>query len=80
MVDMLGLRPACAGLWRLFAPVQCRITVERDLRRKEEGSVPCPGQPELAYMAWHTSFLIRAKSSALVTGFVLAEGTHQDLM
>ncbi len=32
------------------------------------GSVPCPGQPELAY---------KGKSSALVTGFVLAEGTHQ---
>ncbi len=35
---------------------------------KEEGSVPCLGQPELAY---------KGKSSALVTGFVLAEGTHQ---
>ncbi len=45
--------------------------------RKE--SVPCPGQPELAY---------KGKSSAIVTGFVLAEkevchardiaeGTHQ---
>ncbi len=38
------------------------------IQRKEEGSVPCPGQPELAY---------KGKSSALVTGFVLAEGTHQ---
>ncbi len=35
---------------------------------RKEGSVPCPGQPELAY---------KGKSSALVTGFVLAEGTHQ---
>ncbi len=35
---------------------------------RKEGSVPCPGQPELAY---------KGKSSALVTGFALAEGTHQ---
>ncbi len=38
------------------------------LEGRKEGSVPCPGQPELAY---------KGKSSALVTGFVLAEGTHQ---
>ncbi len=38
------------------------------VKKEEGGSVPCPGQPEMAH---------KGKSSALVTGFVLAEGTHQ---
>ncbi len=45
-----------------------RLLVVVPHERSHEGSVPCPGQPELAY---------KGKSSALVTGFVLAEGTHQ---
>ncbi len=40
---------------------------------KGTGSVPCPWKPELAYRYW-------VKSPAFVTGFVLAEGTHQTLV